>query len=65
MKDRNANFSVRINVRVKDLRREPHRRRVQRVVLRENESGDEDAVLERAALRPRDGRFPLEEVVLK
>ena len=59
-----ANSSVRINIRVKELWLEPHFRRVKWVILGEGESGNEHAILEVCSLWSRDGSFPLEEVVL-
>jgi hypothetical protein len=64
MENGNADLAVWKDVRVKDLRDKSHARRVERVVLWEDQPCDEHPVLERAAFGSCNGGLPFKEIVL-
>ena len=64
MENGNADLAVGEDVGVKDFRDEAHARRVERVVLWEDQTRDEHSVFERAAFGSCDGGLPFEEIVL-
>ena len=64
MENGNADLAVGEDVGVKDFRDEAHARRVEWVVLREDQTRDEHSVFERTAFGSRDGGLPFEEIVL-
>lgn len=63
VQDGDADEAGRVDVRMPHLPQEPHRGRVQRVVLGELQLGREDAALKGRAVGPLDQGFPEEDVV--